>query len=96
MFKQTVLHTVEEPDAVIEKVKEYFTEQECEIVEDEAKYKVEGKFPVYDNMRVKVKVEEAECGVYCIRIEKNSGGMMNFLSVFNEMKVYLDESNIIL
>eukprot|EP00826_Nyctotherus_ovalis_P026272 TRINITY_DN2054_c0_g1_i7.p1 TRINITY_DN2054_c0_g1~~TRINITY_DN2054_c0_g1_i7.p1 ORF type:complete len:273 (+),score=70.80 TRINITY_DN2054_c0_g1_i7:76-894(+) len=96
VYKQTVLYTIEEPDSVLEKLKEYFAEQECEVVEDEGKYKLQAKFAAYESMRLKVEIEEAKEEVYCIRMEKDSGSKMNFISVFNEMKMYLDESNIIL
>jgi hypothetical protein len=81
---------------IFKKMKEYFVEQDCEVVENEKKYKLQAKFSAYENMKIKVKIEETEENAYCIRIEKCSGNKINFISLFNEIKTYLTESNIIL
>ena len=96
MHRLTVLCTVEEPEVVIKKIKEYFIEQDCEVVENEVKYKIEAKFPACDNMKVKVKIEEGEGDGYCISVEKNKGNKMNFMNVFNEIKKYLEEENMVI
>ena len=90
------MFTLNEPEIIIEKLKEYFTEQECTIEEDKDNYKLKSTFNSLDNMKIKVKIEQMEENIYCIKVEKLTGNKMDFLSIFNEIKLYLNESHMIL
>ena len=90
------MFTINEPEIIIEKSKEYFTEQECTIEEDKDNYKLKSTFNSLDNMKIKVKIEQMEENIYCIKVEKLTGNKMDFLSIFNEIKLYLNESHMIL
>eukprot|EP00826_Nyctotherus_ovalis_P035824 TRINITY_DN310_c0_g1_i9.p1 TRINITY_DN310_c0_g1~~TRINITY_DN310_c0_g1_i9.p1 ORF type:complete len:449 (+),score=154.32 TRINITY_DN310_c0_g1_i9:180-1526(+) len=68
---QTTLFTVEEPEVVIEKLKEYFSDQDFPVKESGNKYKLKATCTVQDDRTIiNVKVEKVEEGVNCIRLEK--------------------------
>jgi len=92
------MFTVEEPQDVMNSVKQYFNEQGCAINESEKKYKMQAEFSTYDQkLVVKTRIEKCpdQEGVYCVKLEKVAGGKMDFLGVFNEVKNHLTDANML-
>ncbi len=94
------MFTIDEPDVVITKVKEYFTGQECKIAESGTKYKLRAQFPEFaEGLAITAKIERVDEEMYCIKVERVMGTSSNkigFLNTFDEIKAYLEKFDLIL
>ena len=97
VFTQTVMFSVEEASDIIKKMEQYFTEQLCEFKVCDKKYKISGKYTTFEeDTAINVRIEKADEGVNCIKIEKVAGDKMEFLGIFNEIRDMLTEAKMIL
>lgn len=88
---------MEDPEIIIEKLREYFSEQDFPVEENEKKYKLKAKCTIQgDQTIVSAKVEQVEDGVNCLRLQKVEGNKMDFFEIFNEIQTHLEEANMIL
>lgn len=86
------MFSIEKPNSIMEKVKEYFEDQKCLVKESKEKYKMQACHPVReDKVVLNVRLEEANENVRCIRLEKVSGNKMDFLEIFKDLKHFLAE-----
>jgi len=92
----TIMYTVEEPNTIIEQLKDYFEEQECKVEESNTTYKLKGTFPFPENIVLTVSIKKVTECVRCVKLRRVFGGKMEFLDTFNEIKLYLTELSIIL
>lgn len=91
-----MLFTVEHPETIINKLKEYFEEQNFEMNESEKRYKIKAKCLMNeDETTVNIKVEKIDENVNCIRVSRVDGNKMAFLDLYNELKVFLSEVEMI-
>jgi serine/threonine protein kinase len=96
-YELTKMFTVEGPEEILNKLKDYFAEQNYKFTESSKKYKLQVHCSNKDaEVLMKVKVEKADENVRCIRAEKVCGARMEFLEVFNEMKKYLTEAQMLI
>lgn len=93
----TKLFTVYEVDEILNKVKEYFADQEYNVKESSKKYKLQAQCSNNEaDVLIDVKVEKVDENVKCIRVKKVCGAKMEFLSIFNEIKNHLTEAEMII
>lgn len=91
------MFTVEDPELIIEKLREYFSVQNFPIKEDEVKYKLEAKCSIQgDQTIISARIEKVEEGVNCIRMKMIEGNKMDFFDIFKEIQEHLDKTEAIL
>lgn len=91
------MFTVEDPEVIVEKLREYFSVQNFPIKEDKKKYKLEAKCSVQgDQTIITTKIETVEEGVNCIRMKMNEGNKMDFFDIFKEIQEHLDKAKVTL
>lgn len=80
----------------MEGVKGYFEEQRCKVKESEGKFKLKATFPSPESIVLTVSIKKVSEDVRCVKVERVFGGKMEFLAIFNEIRVYLTELNMII
>lgn len=91
-----MLYSIEEPKVIIEKLREYYDEQQCKVEESEVKYRLKAIFPASNNVALLTKIKKVDEYVNCIKVEKIAGSKMDFLDIFNEIREFLEEVEMIL
>lgn len=91
------MFTVESPQDIIDKLKEYFSEQQFPVKESDKKYKLQVQCAIEgDKTDICIRVENVNEGVHCIKAEMVSGRKMDFLTIFNEIKQCLADDSMLL
>jgi len=96
-YELTKMFTIEDPEEILNKLKEYSGEQDYKVKESPKKYKLQVHCSNKDiEMVMNIKMEKADENVKCVRVEKVCGERMEFLKVFEEMKKYLTEAEMLI
>eukprot|EP00826_Nyctotherus_ovalis_P000458 TRINITY_DN0_c529_g1_i2.p1 TRINITY_DN0_c529_g1~~TRINITY_DN0_c529_g1_i2.p1 ORF type:complete len:219 (-),score=90.41 TRINITY_DN0_c529_g1_i2:37-693(-) len=93
----TKVFTVEEPEEVLKRLREYFDEQKFEVKESAKKFKIQAHCTTNEaEVLLNVRVERADENVRCVRVEKVCGARMEFLTIFNEITNFLAEAQMLI
>lgn len=90
------MFTIDKPEVIIKKLKEYFVEQEFKAEESKNKYQLKAHCETQDiYVLMKLKVDKVDENVRCIRISRISGSKMDFLKLYKEIYDHLKEADMI-
>ena len=88
-----MLFSVEKPQYIIEKLKQYFNDQEFPVEESNKKYKLKAKCKYQDEQTtIRISIEQIEENVNCVRLSMAEGNKMDFFKLFNEIQTEMREN----
>ena len=92
-----MLFSVEEPQYIIEKLKQYFDGQGFPVEESNKKYRLKAKCECQNEQTIiRITVEQIEENVNSVRLSMVEGNKMDFFKSFNEIQTEMRESEVIL
>ncbi len=88
VYRPTTMLIDEAAETIIEKMRQYFEEQKCDVTEGKSAYKMRASFPERE-VEMKVRVERAGESRCCVDVERVGGDKMEFLEVYKAIREFV-------